>query len=375
MGNILIVAGEVSGDIQAARLIRAIKGLSSRLRFWGVGGSELANEGVEIIKDITREAIVGFIDVVKKYKYLRGTFYEILSRVEEFPPTLAILVDYPGFNMMLAKELKRRGIKIVYYISPQVWAWGKDRVKKIAKLVDLMLVIFPFEEKIYKETGVNVKFVGHPIIDVVSKWDGDRETLRMWFNVGSKQLLIGLLPGSRLEEVKRHLPVMLDTGVIIKNKLPQVKFIIGCASKDIYEFVRTVDHPLSFDVGDRVTYDILNASDLVITSSGTTTVEAACFGVPMVVIYKMHWFNYLVLKRLVKVPYIAMANIIAGERIVPELIQDMATPHRIAEEALAFLEDEGRTLNVKRRLKEVKANLGEPGVCKRAAESILEMVR
>jgi len=375
MEDILIVAGEVSGDIQAARLVRAIKDLSSGFRFWGIGGTELANEGVEIIEDVTKEAIVGFVEVIKKYRYLRGIFYEIISRVEESSPSFAILVDYPGFNMMLARELKRRGIKIVYYISPQIWAWGRKRVKKIAKLVDLMLVIFPFEEEIYKKVGVNVKFAGHPIIDIVSQWDDNRETLRMWFDVGSKQLLIGLLPGSRLEEVKRHLPVMLDAGMIIKNRVPHVKFIIGCASKKIYEFVRSVEHPLAFDVGDRVTYDILNASDLVITSSGTATVEAACFGVPMVVIYKMHWLNYLVLKRLVGVPYIAMANIIAGERIVPELIQDKATPHGIAEEAITFLEDRERMMSVKQKLSKVKASLGEPGVCKRAAESILEIAR
>lgn len=361
--EIAIVAGEVSGDIQAGRLVKEIKIILPDLKVWGIGGPKMREAGTETVSDITELAVVGFWEVLKNYRRIRDVFYKILGEIETRQPKAVILVDYPGFNLRLAKKIKQLGIPIIYYISPQVWAWGKGRIKKIKQLVAKMIVIFPFEKELYEKEGVPVEFVGHPIIDVLAERMPNRENFRKEFGVSKDEKLIGILPGSRVHEVKRHLPVFLSAVKEIKN----AKFVVGAASENIYELLKKAPFPVLLER----TYDIMEASDLILLSSGTATLETACFGTPMVVIYKMNWLTYLFIRQLINIPFIAMANVISEKRIVPEFVQFSANAKNISYSAVKILGDSSKMRN---ELLKIKQKLGEPGAVKRAARIICEAI-
>lgn len=345
--EIAIIAGEVSGDIQAGRLV---KEFGPDIKIWGIGGPQMKEAGVEIVCDITELAVVGFWEVAKNYKRIRSVFYKILKEIEARRPNAVILVDYPGFNLRLARKIKPLGIPIIYYISPQVWAWGKGRIRQIKELVDKMIVIFPFEKELYEKEGVPVEFVGHPIVDVLSKRVSRRDEFRKELGVKPGERLIGILPGSRKQEVKRHLPVFLKAVKRIKN----AKFVIGDVKGGI-----------------KRTYDIMEASDLILTSSGTATLETACFGTPMVVIYKLNWLTYLFIRQMINIPNIAMVNVIAGRRIVPEFVQSKANARNVAREAVRIL---GDSSGMRDELIKVRQKLGEPGAVRRAAQIICKAI-
>lgn len=366
--EIAIVAGEVSGDVQAASLVSAIKEISPNIKVWGIGGTRMKNSGVELIYDITQWAVVGFCEVVKNFKMIRRVFYGMLNTINERKPQAVILVDYPGFNLRLARKIKSLGIPIIYYISPQVWAWASGRVKQIKDTVTKMIVIFPFEREFYEKAGVSVEFVGHPVVDVLENRISRKLQFRQELGISLTDKLIGILPGSREQEVKRHLPVFLKAAKKIKG----VRFVIGAASETLYELINTYDH--SIPVFLNHTYDIMEASDLILTSSGTATLETASFGTPMVVIYKLNWLTYLFIKSMVDIPDIAMANVVAGKRIVPELVQHKATPSAVSSEAINILKDPERYERIKEELKRVKSKLGVPGSVRRAAKIICEFV-
>lgn len=361
--EIAIVAGEVSGDIQGGKLAGEIKKIMPDIKIWGIGGHEMQREGVELVSDITELAVVGFWEVLKNYRRIKKVFYNILKEIETRHPKAVILVDYPGFNLRLARKVKSLGIPIIYYISPQVWAWGKGRIKKISKLIDKMIVIFPFEKEFYEKEGVPVEFVGHPIIDVLASRVSKRDEFRKEIGVLPNEKLIGILPGSRVQEVRRHLPVFLKAAKKIKN----ARFVIGAASNNICEMIKNTPFPVL--VGR--TYDIMEASDLILTSSGTATLETACFGTPIVVIYKLNFLTYFFIRHIINIPNIAMVNIVCGERVVPELVQSRASAKSVEREAIKILEDSSGIMG---KLSQIKYKLGTPGAVQRAAKIICEVI-
>ena len=300
---ILIVAGEASGDLHAASLARAINAIQPQIKFFGLGGKKVKQEGVDLYFDIVELAVVGLFEVLKNLKKFKEIFSGLLKEVDRRKPDLAILVDYPGFNLRLAAELKKRGIPIIYYISPQVWAWAKARIKTIKKLVDLMLVVFKFEEELYKENSIPVAFVGHPLLDTV-KSTLSKEELFKKYSLDVKKFTFALLPGSREKEVKLLLPVMLDTAKIIHGQKPDSQFLILRSSTVRHEIFNriTAHYQLPIVMLSDMTYDGISASDFALVASGTATLETAILGVPMVIMYKVSFLTWAYLKMAVKLP-------------------------------------------------------------------------
>jgi len=369
--NILIVAGEVSSDLHSANLIKELKKISPDLKFFGLGGKFMLQEGADLICDLTEMATVGFWDVIKNFKKFKNIFEKTLYFIEKKSPQLAILVDYPGFNLRLAEELKKRNIPVIYYISPQVWAWGKNRIKKIKDNVDLMLVLFKFEEEFYKKYNINALCVGHPLLDIV-KPSLDKESFLKKFLLPLTKYTISLLPGSRLNEVKFNLPLMLKTSALIYEKLKDVKFLIlkpSSLNEELYQsYLKGYKIPLY--IISNATYDGLSISDFAIVCAGTATLETALLNIPMVIIYKLSFINWLILRPLVKVPYIGMVNIVAKRKIIPEFIQYQIKPKRIAEYITETITDEEKIKSIKASLSQIKSSLGTPQASLQAAKII-----
>lgn len=371
--KILIVAGEASGDCHAAYLVASIKKIYPQASFYGIGGKELKNAGVEIVYDLTSMAVVGFIEILKHYKVFKKIFDDILKKTSEIKPDAAILVDYPGFNLRLAKELKAMGIQVIYFISPQVWAWGSKRIPFIKKNIDLMLVLFKFEEILYSDGKFNVKFIGHPLLDIV-KPQRSREPMLEGFGFRKNATTIALLPGSREREISHHLPVMLDAAQKIYQKNPSTQFFICRAATVDPEIFNTIVEKakinIPFKILDELTYAGINASDLVLVASGTATLETAILNKPMIIIYKVSLLTWILAKLFIKIPYIGLVNVVAGQKIVPELLQFDATSAKIAKTALELLNDKPRLEKIHAELYALKNTLGIPGACGRAAEEI-----
>lgn len=374
--NVIIVAGEASGDLHGASLVREIKKIHPKVAFGGIGGRALRSAGVDVWFDSKDLAVVGIFEVIVSLAKILQAFTYLRHFLKTHKPDLLILIDYPDFNLPLAKVAKKYGIPVMYYISPQVWAWRKGRVRNIARFVDKMVVIFPFEVAFYRTYNVDVEFVGHPLLDIVRPISLKEETRRR-LGLREDKTTIALLPGSRGSEIRRMLPSMLGAAKILKEALPDVQFILSIAPTlgrpDIEPLIPS--HVKDLKVTDSYIYDVMNACDLIITASGTATVEAAIMNTPMVVIYKVSPLSYFIARRLVKVNHIGMVNLIAGERVVPELIQDEATPDRIATECLKILGDELVANSIKEKLKRVKDRLGAGGASRKAALVAYRLLR
>ncbi len=371
MKKIMISAGEASGDIRGAELALSLRKLCPSIELKGIGGRRMESSGVRLLFDISELAAVGFSEVLKNFWKIRNVFYGFSRKMDEEKPDVLILIDYPGFNMRLASRAKKRNIKVVYYISPQVWAWGKNRVYRIASSVDRMLVIFPFEKDFYEKFGVCADYVGHPITDRL----GDvPEKTRKVNSFPGKKPLICLLPGSRRQEVARHLPVMLSAASLIKENIPGAEFIIGRAGTISADFIRAAAGKASFaaEIRENGECEAVGMSDFVIASSGTATVEAAYFRKPMVVIYMVSALTWILARILVKVENIAMVNVIAGKRLVPEFVQAAANPRAVSEAAVSILNSSGIYDKMVNELGEVKKQLGSPGAAERAARIVLQ---
>jgi len=372
--NILIVAGEASGDLHASCLIRAIKDISPEANFFGLGGVALKKEGVNLYCNIVDLAVVGFLEVLSNLKKFLGIFHGLLKEVDRVKPDLAILIDYPGFNLRLAGELKIRNIPVIYYISPQVWAWGENRIETIRRIIDRMLVVFKFEEELYKKHNIPVSFVGHPLLDVV-KPKVSKEDLCKEFGLNSNSPVFALLPGSREKEVKTLLPIMLDTARLIhKNLGNNIQFLIlrsPAVQEDIfYDIIKHYQIPLHL-LSERA-YDGLAACDFALVASGTATLETAILGIPMVIIYKVSFPTWAYLRMKIKIPYIGLVNIVRGEKLIEEFIQYNARPKRIADYIVATFKDKQRLKQIKESLAGVTASLGEKGASARAAQIIMD---
>lgn len=366
--NVIIVAGEASGDLHGASLVREIKKIDPKVTFSGIGGRGLKSAGMDVRFDSKDLAVMGIFEVIVRLAKIFQAFRYLRHFLKTHKPDLLILIDYPDFNLPLAKIAKKCDIPVMYYISPQVWAWRKGRVKKIAKFVDKMVVIFPFEVTFYKKYNVDVEFVGHPLLDIVQP-TSLREEAKRQLGLKEGKTTIALFPGSRSSEIRRILPSMLGAAKILKEALPDIQFILSIAptlgKHDIEPLIPGDVKDLK--VTDGYIYDVMNTSDLIITASGTATVEAAIMNIPMVIIYKVSPLSYFIGRRLIKVNHIGMVNLIAGERVVPELIQDEATPDRITNECLRILGDKLVAVTIKEKLKQVKDRLGVGGASRKAA--------
>ncbi len=371
--RIMILAGEASGDLQGAYLVQELKNLSPEIELFGIGGRRMEKAGVRLVSDITQIAVVGFVEVLKHIKVFRRILKKLDDLMEKERPQGIILIDNPGFNLRVAKKARKKNIPVNYYISPQVWAWGRKRVKKITNLVKKMVVILPFEERIYQEAGCPVSFIGHPFMDIVKPLL-PKEKAYERFKLEKNKPIIGLLPGSREGEIKRLLPVMVETAKRIKERIPDSQFILPLAPTLSRERVNTVLKRVnsSIRIVEDPTFDARNIMDFALVASGSATLENACLGLPMIIIYKVHFTTWLLSKILLKIPYIGLVNVVAGRKIVPEFLQYGARPEKIAQAALKILQDSKRLNGMKAELAKVKEKLGEPGAPRRAAENILE---
>jgi lipid-A-disaccharide synthase len=373
--HIMIVAGEASGDIYGADLaIEALK-LAPDLHFFGIGGTRMREAGVETLVDSSVMAVVGLVEVIKHFDVISSAFRMMKKILLNDPPELLILIDYPGFNLRLAKVAKKAGIKVLYYISPQIWAWRQGRVKKIARLVDHMAVILPFEALFYQQAGVPVTFVGHPMLDLVNV-TMDRSAAASSFGLDPSRRIVGLFPGSRRNETERLLPVIIAAAGRLKERFPGIQFILPLASTLHSDDIVPLLTAAGLDVTitrDRI-HDMIRACDAVISVSGTVTLEIALVGTPMVIIYKLSPLTYQLAKRLVKVPNIGLCNIVAGETMVKELIQDAANPEMVEKEISRILSDPVYDGAIRHRLAGVWSKLGCGGASRNVAKLLLSLM-
>jgi lipid-A-disaccharide synthase len=373
--RIMIVAGEASGDIYGADLAREAHKLNPSLQFFGIGGERMREAGVRTLVDSADMAVVGLVEVIKHFAIISSAFITLRNILRSDPPDLIILIDYPGFNLRLAKVAKKNGVRVLYYISPQIWAWRQGRVKKIARLVDHMAVILPFEAPFYERAGVPVTFVGHPMIDMVNM-SKTRDEAAAGFGLDPARRIVGLFPGSRCNEIERLLPVIIASALLLKKRFPDIQFVLPLAStlrkEDLLEQITIAGLDVTITC-DRI-HDLIRSCDAVISVSGTVTLEIALVGTPMAIIYKLSPLTYQLAKRLVKVDNIGLCNIVAGETAVRELIQDDANPEMIAEEITKILTDFPYAGQIKEKLANVRMRLGRGGASENVARLTLELV-
>jgi lipid-A-disaccharide synthase len=375
MKKILIIAGEASGDLHGANLVKALHGQSPDLKIYGVGSRRMREAGVTMLADASEIAVVGATEVLTHIGAIYAVYAKLKRFLREERPDLLVLIDFPDFNILTGKAAKKLGIPVLYYISPQVWAWRKGRVKTIAKLVETILVVFPFEVELYRATGVDVRFVGHPLADVVDS-PYTRDEARRQLGLAQDRRTIALLPGSRRKEIMHLFPDMLRAAKILRGRYPDLQFILPVAptlDREFVEgFVENSGVPLAI-VDGRV-YDVLRASDAAMVTSGTATLETGLMAVPMVIVYRASRFTYWIGSLLVSVRNFGLVNIVAGRAVVPELLQDEATPERIAEELGTILADPEKHRRITEELVRVRTVLGEGGASRRAASAVLEVL-
>ena len=374
--EILISAGEASSDMYAARLATALRARTGA-RLFGMGGKRMAEAGVELIADYHQVAVVGISEVLHKIPTVVGVQRKIASEAVRRRAPLAILVDSPGTHLGVARRLKNNGIRVGYFIGPQVWAWRPGRVRVVKRLVERMVVIFPFEEAIYREAGVSVNFVGHPLVDVV-KASMSRTEFAERHGLDAGRPIVTLLPGSRRSEIERHYPLITEACERLSREAQTrgaIQFVLAAAPALETELFAPYAKPgVSVTRVEGATYDALSVADCAIVASGTATVEAALLGTPMVVVYRVSPTSAFVLKRMVRSPFIAMVNLIAGRRVVPELIQDQFTSESVVEEVRKLLELPAASDEMKAGLAEVRTKLGPGGAIERAADIFAGML-
>lgn len=372
----LIVAGEASGDIHGGGLVRALKKNYSNCEFSGLGGDQMRREGVKTFYDIDRMGAVGIVEVIWDLPHYLKVYHKLSYEIKSGYYDAVILVDYPTLNLRLAKLSKKYSCPVLYFISPQVWAWRKGRIDEIRRTVDKMFVIFPFEEVLLKKEGVDAEFVGHPFIETVKTSMTRAEAINE-FSLNSTKKTIGLMPGSRKSELNFLLDLMVSSAEEISKYLKDCQFILPVAntlsSKDIRD--RLKSNPLNIKIVEGKSYDVMNCCDFLIIASGSATLEAALLGCPMVIVYKLNWITYWLARALVKIKLYGLVNIVAGEEVVTELIQNKATVKNIATEVVKIMDNSKERENIRSRLLQVRKSLGDPGVLNRVAVSMIEFLR
>jgi lipid-A-disaccharide synthase len=376
---IMLSAGEASGDLHGATMCRALRALDPGLRLIGMGGPRMAAAGVEILVDPTAHAAMGTSEAIGRVPGLYRAYKLLVRRLREARPMAMVLIDFPEFNLRLAKQARRAGIPVVYFIPPQLWAWRRGRIRQMARRVTRVLAAFPFEESLYEKAGVPVEFVGHPLLDVVPS-DLDRAKARERLGVGERQTLVGLLPGSRWQEVDRLLPPMLDAAARLSRADGRRCFVLGLAASVDRGLVTAHLRRASeaggppVEVVEGLTHEVMAASDAVLIASGTATLEAALLGAPMVVCYRVSRLTEVVARLLNRSPWISLPNIVVGRGAVPEILQDKVTGARLSFEAERLLVEPVAATAQRAAFKEVRSRLGQPGVGERAARAVLKVV-
>jgi lipid-A-disaccharide synthase len=373
--KILLVAGEVSGDLHGSHLVEAIQRIDPEVQFFGVGGEGLERKGMKLLYRSQSLSVVGITEVFFKLRPILKALRGLKKSLDQEKPDLVILVDFPGFNLRMAKIAHRRGIPVLYFISPQVWASRPKRIKLIARVVKKMIVLFPFEVPLYEAAGVDVEWVGHPLLDIV-KPTLPREVAFQKFGLDPKRRTIGLLPGSRMHEIERLLPPLLASAHLLQQEVPDLQFIIPLApgiSKPIL-ISQMKNRSIPVKVVEGFTYDVMNLSELLIIASGTATLEGAILGKPMIIIYKVSLPSYWIGRALIRVDHIGLVNLVAEKEIAPELIQKDVTPRRIADEAFRILRDPILSRKMTESMGEIRQKLGEPGAAQRAAHIVTSLL-
>jgi len=370
--KILVIAGEASGDLHGANLVEELFKQDNSLQMLGIGGDKMIEAGVKTIFHIKDMAFLGMIEVIKHLPFIFKVEKEIIQLVKKEKIKLAVLIDYPGFNLRIAKKLKALGLKIVYYISPQIWAWKKGRIKKIKERVDKMLVVFPFEKEIYQEGNVPVEYVGHPLVERIEKYNFlSKEELFGKLKLDNSKEILLVLPGSRKHEIEKLLPELTKTAERLAEKF-NMQIVIACADNLEESYLQNFVDNKSITITKGNTYDLLKHSKFGIIKSGTSTLEAAISSLPFVVVYLTNNFTYSVAKRVIQTDYIAMPNIIAGKEVVKEFIQDDVNAKLISDYCEKLLNDNVRMNEIIENLKSVKNKLGGSGASKNSAEIILK---
>jgi lipid-A-disaccharide synthase len=371
--RILISCGEPSGEFYGAELVAELRRRVPDLEAFGLGGDRLAAENVRLLAQLKDLAVVGLVEVLSHLRRLKRLFDSVVAEAERLRPDVAVLIDYPDFNLRLARKLKRRGIPVIYYVSPQLWAWRRGRIKDVKRDVAKMLVLFPFEEQIYRDAQIPVAFVGHPLVDHV-KPPSDRAAIATQLGLDASRPVIALLPGSRNKEVAFNLPPMLGAVKLLREKRPELQFVLAKAPHlraNAFEEAAG----LGITIREGVTREVLSAARIAIVASGTATVETALTLTPMVVVYRISALTYTLGKPLVHLTNYAMVNLIAGRVVVPELIQNDFTPARVTEETLKVLDEGAARTEMLRNLEEVREKLGAGGATLRAADEVAAFFR
>ncbi|HMU42322.1 MAG TPA: lipid-A-disaccharide synthase [Ignavibacteriaceae bacterium] len=369
--NILIIAGEVSGDLIGASLLKELRAVQPNINIFGIGGDKMIEEGMNISFHINKLSFLGFVEVVKHLSFIKKVQREILKLVKMKNISTAVLIDYPGFNLSIAKKLKALGLKIIYYISPQIWAWGSSRIEKIRSTIDKMLVIFPFEETLYKNNNVPVEFVGHPMLERIAahKYLSKTELIKKFKLDDQKEILL-LMPGSRKHEVEKIFPAEIEAAAKLSDEF-NLQVVVACAQNMNAEIFRNLSVLKNFTLVTENIFDFMNHSKFGIIKSGTATLEAGLHQLPMIIVYKTVWITYLIGKNLVKLESIGLVNILFGEKIIPELIQSEVNADTIYERSKTILTDKTLYQNIKDKLSGLRVKLGTEGASKRAAKIIL----
>ena len=368
--NILIIAGEASGDLHGSALIAELNKIDPSIKVFGIGGEKMKNSGMNILYSIDKLAFLGFTEVIKHIPFIKKVQREILQLVKDKEIKNAVLIDYPGFNLSLAKKLKASGLYVFYYISPQIWAWGAGRIKKIRLLINKMIVVFPFEEELYRKSNVNVEFVGHPLLERINEYDlFSKDEFYNKFELDLTKEILLILPGSRENEITHIFPCCINAAAKLSPEF-NLQTIVACADNIDVNIFNELGRNKNFKIIKGFNYDLMNLAKIGIIKSGTSTLEAGLFSLPMVIVYKTSLLTYLIGKKLIKLDTIGMVNIINGERIVPELIQEQANDQNIYLECKRILSDNKLYSSIKSQLSFLKEKLGQLGASRKAAQII-----
>jgi len=372
--QIMFSAGEQSGDLHASHLIREIKKAVPTVECFGIGGDQMQSAGMELFYHINEMSIVGFGEVIKHLPFIRRVFSHLRQLLQQRQPDLLILIDYPGFNLRLAKLAHQLRVPVMYYIIPQIWAWGYSRIKKLVRLVDRAAVILPFEEKMLLEAGLKATFVGHPLLDFI-KPQLTRDEFLEKNHLKPHFKILGLLPGSRAAEIQRLLPEMLLTAQKLREKQPELQIIIAQSSNlsdSIYQSF--LNNHSDIRLLKNQTYDIMHYADGLLITSGTATLEAALCGTPMIIVYRTSAVTYQIARALTRIEHVGLPNIIAGEEIVPEFIQHQFQAEVVASRLMPFIFDKAVNQAKRQQLQRVREKMGQPGAAQKAAQIALDLI-
>lgn len=370
----MIIAGEASGDLHGSRLIYELRKIDPSIEFFGIGGDKMISAGMNAQFHIKKLAFLGFSEVIRHLPFIKKVQYELIELVKSQNINTIVLIDYPGFNLEIAKKLNRLGKKIIYYISPQVWAWGKRRIKKIRKLINKMIVVFPFEEKLYKENGVDAKYVGHPLIEYIENYNFISKS-ELYENFGldkGKEILL-ILPGSRKHEIKKIFPNVIDAASKLAEDF-NLQIVVACADNIDEKIFLNLSNQKNYTIVKGFTYDLYKYSYFGIIKSGTSTLEAGIFQLPFIVVYSTSFLTYWLGRLVIQIKNIAMVNILLGENVIDELIQSDMNSENIYNKCSRILSDKIIYEELKQKLGQLKSKLGGSGASLKAAEIIYSMM-